>query len=100
MAMDFMKMQDVAVAESWAEFIGFNHVLRRYPANQAIDAATNTIGFIQRRQFYRMDNLIENQSYFHRFDRIPMGLYHDFMDNTNIAANNPGSSGTGYRAFP
>lgn len=80
------------VGESWAEFLGTNYAQRRYPTTTGIKQASNTIGAIQRGRYYRMDNLIENEFWFFGGRWIPYGAYHDLMDNTNVAPNNPGEN--------
>jgi hypothetical protein len=89
----------VSLAESWAEFIGMNYQQRRYPAAAAfskctrdrtyIDGTSGSNQVILDDHFYPSSQLIENQFFFFGGgDWIPMGLYHDLMDNTNVAPNN------------
>lgn len=84
----------VQLAESWAEFLGANFALRRYPQGQM--TATNTIGAIgaigriEAGRHYRIDNILENQGWFWGGSWLPMGIFHDLMDNTSAAPNNPG----------
>jgi hypothetical protein len=54
-----------------------------------IKQATNTTGAFSSGRYYRMDNLIENEFWFYGGRWIPYGCYHDLMDNTNVAPNNP-----------
>jgi hypothetical protein len=77
------------VGESWAEFLGTNFVMRRYPNTSGIKEATNSIGGIVAGHYYRMDNLSENEFWFYGGQWIPYGAYHDLMDNTNLPPNNP-----------
>lgn len=65
----------VAVAESWAEFIGTNNALRRYP--NGIIKGTFFSGF------YPMTTLIEYEKWFFGGYWIPYGVYHDLIDNSN-----------------
>lgn len=65
----------VAVAESWAEFIGTNNALRRYPNGYL--KATYLSGFEQ------MSYLIESEYWFHGGKWIPYGVYHDLTDKSN-----------------
>jgi hypothetical protein len=75
----------LAVAESWAQFIGFNFASRRYTTGR--DFASND-DILNSGQLYGMNFLIENEFYFFEDSWIPYGLYHDLMDNTNAAPNN------------
>lgn len=73
------------LAESWAEFLGTNHALRLYPGASGVKQATNTVGTaIIAGQYYRMDNLIENEFWFFGGRWIPYGLYHDLRDPANL----------------
>lgn len=65
----------VAVAESWAEFIGTNNALRRYPNGYMKGTYYNG--------FYPMATLIENEKWFFGGFWIPYGVYNDLMDNSN-----------------
>jgi hypothetical protein len=96
---NFTNAGHVALTESWAEFIGMNYQLRRYPTNVAFNTCTRSRNYydglsgtfksITYRYHYPSTQLIENQMFFYGGgDWIPMGLYHDLMDNTNISPNN------------
>ena len=96
----------VALTESWAEFLGMNYQLRRYSPNTAVSPVVNnafntctrsrnyldgtaSINIFAGR-IYPSQQLIENQMYFFAGgDWIPMGIYYDLMDNTNVPPNNP-----------
>lgn len=78
----------IEVGESWAEFLGSNYAMRRYPTTTGIKEASNSIGGIDAGRYYQMDNLIENEFWFFGARWIPYGCYYDFMDNTNVAPNN------------
>lgn len=80
------------VGESWAEFLGTNFAMRRYPGRAGMKDATNNAPGIAAGRYYQMDNLIENEFWYFGGRWIPYGCYHDFMDNTNIAPNNPGEN--------
>lgn len=76
----------VAVAESWAEFIGTNNAIRRYGNTSRkratslfeIDPITgNTI------IFNLNTRLIEREGWFFGRRWIPYGIYHDLMDAAN-----------------
>ena len=66
---------NVAVGESWAEFIGTNHALRRYPLGQK-----NSVFF---GGLVRFDRALEEEMWFFN-DWIPTGIYNDLMDNFNV----------------
>lgn len=76
------------VGESWAEFLGTNFAMRRYDSLQAIKQATADVFPFSVNHYYRMDQLLENETWFYGGRWIPYGCYHDFMDNTNLAPNN------------
>ena len=83
----------IDVAESWAQFLGTNYALRRYPGSQGVMAATtsgspNAAYSFQVGYYYRMEELLENEYWFFGGRWIPYGLYHDLMDNTNAPPNN------------
>jgi len=69
----------VSIAESWAEFIGTNNGIRRYPNGYMKSTSMPTSGF------YQMSNLIENEWWFFGGRWIPKGVYHDLMDKSNTA---------------
>jgi hypothetical protein len=87
----------IDVAESWAQFLGTNYALRRYPGSQGImDASVQSSPnglvngmTIDYQHYYRMDLLLENEYWYYGGRWIPYGLYHDLMDDTNSAPNNP-----------
>jgi len=66
---------NVAVAESWAEFIGTNHALRRYPngEKQSIFFGNNLV---------RFDFALEQEMWFFN-NWIPTGVYNDLIDVNN-----------------
>jgi hypothetical protein len=68
----------VSVAESWAEFIGTNNALRRYP-----NGIMKSTAFYPNNTFYQMSDLIENEWWFFGGKWIPKGIYHDLMDTKN-----------------
>jgi hypothetical protein len=82
---------NVAVGESWAEFIGTNHVIRRY-GTDALKTATflradifgNPLPEYQANPF-----LQENEFYFFGGQWIPYGFYHDLIDDSQIPITNP-----------
>src|SRR5258705_12938102 len=55
----------------------------------AIVKATNNNGAIIDGQYYTAQNIIENQDFYYQLGWIPMGVYYDLMDNTNIPPDNP-----------
>lgn len=65
---------NVAVGESWAEFIGTNHALRNHPNGEKESVWAN--GFI------RFDDALERETWFFN-NWIPTGVYNDLMDVTN-----------------
>lgn len=75
----------VAVAESWAEFIGTNNAIRRYGNTSRkratslfeIDPLGNTI------IFNLNTRLIERERWFFGGTWIPYGIYHDLIDAAN-----------------
>jgi hypothetical protein len=75
---------NVAVGESWAEFLGTNHALRRYGNNAVKDRTSllawngNALGQFQANPF-----LQENERWFWGGQWIPSGFYNDLMDNPN-----------------
>jgi len=81
--------QYIDITESWGYFLGMNFAMRRYPGAAGMLEATNSNGIYQVNNYYRMDNLIENEWFYYDWRWMPYGLYHDLMDNTNIAPNNP-----------
>lgn len=82
--------QYVSVGESWAEFLGTNYAMRRYPTTSGIKDASNSVpGRFVAGRYYQMDDLLENEFWFFGLQWIPYGCYHDLMDNTNVAPNNP-----------
>jgi hypothetical protein len=71
----------IDIAESWAEFLGTNHALRRYP-NELKRPTEPTIS--NTFPLYRNAiTLIEEEGYFFGGQWIPYGMYHDFMDGFN-----------------
>lgn len=65
---------NVQVGESWGEFIGTNHALRRYPNGQKNSVWAG--GFI------RFDDALERETWFFN-NWIPTGIYNGLMDNFN-----------------
>lgn len=85
----------IDVGESWAQFLGVNYALRRYPNGSGFERATaggnspNSGIYFAIGDYYHMEDLLENEYWFYGGRWIPYGLYHDFMDDTNSAPNNP-----------
>ncbi len=88
----------VDVAESWAQFLGTNFALRRYPNSQGVmessvqsspNATISGTYSFTAGHYYRMEELLENEYWYYGGQWMPYGLYHDFMDDTNSAPNNP-----------
>jgi hypothetical protein len=89
---------NVALTESWAEFLGMNHQIRKYGETNAVNTCTNSNTYqevvggpllsVLARRVYPSSQLQENQFYF--FDRswIPHGLYHDLMDDSTSTNSN------------
>lgn len=78
---------NVAIGESWAEFIGTNHALRNHPNGQK---NSRWLSFISTGDFnfffpIRFDDALEREAWFFN-DWIATGMYNDFMD---IANNDP-----------
>lgn len=69
---------NVAVAESWAEFIGTNHALRNHPNGQKVSVWAG--GFI------RFDVALEQEPWFFN-NWIPTGVYNDLIDVVNTDPN-------------
>ena len=65
---------NVAVGESWAEFIGTNHALRNHPNGEKQSVWQG--GFI------RFDDALEREIWFFN-NWIPTGIYNDLIDVTN-----------------
>jgi len=65
----------VSLAESWAEYIGTNFAIRRYPNGVKLGTSIPGINL--------MTYLIENEKYFYGDSWIPSGLYNDLADNYN-----------------
>jgi hypothetical protein len=90
----------IAVTESWAEFLGNEFTIRRY-GNAAYNRVTNSYNPDFSRipnlfnssnlpiEYAQCSNIVENQYYFFGGWWIPIGIYHDLMDNTNLPPNNP-----------
>jgi hypothetical protein len=88
----------VALTESWAEFLGMNYQIKRYGQTSAFNLCTNrntyqnTIGglfeTIVRGTIYRSTQLQENQFWFFGGRWIPMGIYHDLMDDSTDLNSN------------
>lgn len=87
---DYPNSGYVQIAESWAEFLGANFALRRYPAG--LMRATHTTGSFAAGDYVRINNILENQGFFFEGTWLPMGIFHDLMDDTNVAPNNPGET--------
>lgn len=78
---------NVAVGESWAEFIGTNHAIRRYGNVGRKEATTifDTDPFTGNTLWYNTNiRLIEAERWFHGGQWIPSGFYNDLMDGTNF----------------
>lgn len=68
----------ISLAESWAQYIGNEFAVRRYPIG--VDFATNgswSSGL------HAISSMLENESYFHGGQWMPYGLFHDFRDGYN-----------------
>ncbi|TWW01764.1 DUF5977 domain-containing protein [Chitinophaga pinensis] len=72
----------IGMSESWAEFIGHNFALRRYPSGST--RRTNTE---KGSGFALMSDLIESEEYFFAYKWMPYGMYHDLMDGFNPLAD-------------
>jgi hypothetical protein len=88
----------VDVAESWAQFLGTNYTLRRYPGSQGMmsasvqgspNAAFNTAYSSTAGSYYPMETLLENEYWYFAYRWMPYGCFHDLMDDTNRSPNNP-----------
>lgn len=87
----------VDIAESWAQFLGTNYALRRYPGSQGVMSASvqgSPNGLvngmtIDYRHYYRMDLLLENEYWYFAYRWMPYGCFHDLMDETSRSPNNP-----------
>lgn len=79
---------NVAVGESWAEFIGTNHAIRRY-GNIAVKPRTSLFfwngNFLT--EYQPNPFLQENERYFFGNQWIPSGFYNDLMDGANVDEN-------------
>lgn len=79
---------NVAVGESWAEFIGTNHAIRRY-GNPAVKDRTSLFfwngNFLT--QYQPNPFLQENERWFWGGNWIPSGFYNDLMDGFNPVEN-------------
>jgi len=70
----------VQVAESWAEFIGTENALRRYPNGVKLSKMLSTPLI----PFTRFDVALEKEDWFAETDKwIPNGVYFDLIDRTN-----------------
>ncbi len=65
----------VSLAESWAEFIGTNFAIRRYPNGTMLGTNPPALDL--------MTDLIENEGYFYGDNWIPYGVFNDLSDNYN-----------------
>ena len=72
----------LSLAESWAQFIGTDFALRRYPVG---------ISYTTNRSAHPTDilepfsNLVEDENYFYGYEWMPCGLFHDLKDSYNGA---------------
>lgn len=74
----------VQLAESWAEFIGTTHALRRYPNSEMRAVFFRNI-FTNPEGFVRLDVALEDEDWFVN-NWIPTGIFNDLRD----AGGNPG----------
>jgi hypothetical protein len=70
---------NVAVGESWAEFIGTNHALRLYPNGQKVSRWAGNI-------FIRYDIALEQEIWFFN-EWIVTGIFNDLIDINNTLAD-------------
>jgi|GEM_PF-1492511 len=73
----------LALAESWAEYIGTNFALRRYPAG--VMKASDPYAGYNLGQLYPFSTLIEGEKYYFASIWMRYGLYHDLVDGPNSA---------------
>lgn len=89
---------NVAVGESWAEFLGTNHAIRRY-GNDAQKNRTSLFfwngNFLT--QFQPNPFLQENERWFFGGNWIPSGFYNDLQDGFNPVENWDNIQGTTIR---
>ncbi len=82
----------IALTESWAEFIGTNHAIRRYgnnsrkAATSLFDTDPNTGRILH---FNSNSRLLESEFFFFGGRWIPYGFYHDLMDDSSTPNQNP-----------
>ena len=65
----------VSLAESWAQYIGTNFAIRRYPSGSMESSFPSGT-------FSQMSTLLENEGYYCK-NFIPYGMYHDLADTTH-----------------
>lgn len=70
----------VSLAESWAQFIGTDFALRRYPVG--VSYTTNRdVNYPD--ILLPLSTLLEDENYFYGGSWMPCGLFHDLADNYN-----------------
>lgn len=72
----------ISLAESWAEYIGQEHALRRYPNGQV--RSTNREIF-PGTGLFNLSTLIEQEFYFFGGSWMPYGVFHDMRDPYSVA---------------
>jgi hypothetical protein len=79
---------NVAVGESWAEFLGTNYAIRRY-GNNAVKDRTSLFTWMGNplTQYQPNPFLQENERWFWGGNWIPSGFYNDLMDGANVDEN-------------
>lgn len=73
--------QRVSLAESWAQFIGTNFAIRRYPTGFMESSGGSP--FFTSTLEYPMTMLLEDEGYFFGSNVIPYGIFNDFIDAYN-----------------
>jgi hypothetical protein len=68
----------ISLAESWAQFIGTNFALKRYPSGYMESSGGNSL--YAYRQETLMTTLLESEGYFYCGSSIPYGIFNDFID--------------------
>lgn len=67
----------VALAESWAEYLGSNYARRRYPDNKMAGSQSGA--------FKLISEVLENDKYYGGLEWMPTGMFNDLNDATNSA---------------
>lgn len=73
---------NVAIAESWAEFIGTNHTLRLHPNGEKLSRWAGSAPPVFGSAFMTNRNALERERWFFN-DWIASGIYNDLMDVAN-----------------